>query len=148
MAESQTFRVSKTINAPLKFVYDWCTDYREDDNKIVGSDTETSIVQRTKRRVLYITSEKDGDKRINSVNIVTLKPPNGWHLDFAGPIADEDVDYRLTQLAPKRTRLVLKVRVNYKIPAPPTQEEGQTGTSQKWDKFVTALERDYAKSNP
>ena len=148
MTQRQTFRVSKIINAPLKFVYDWCTDYREEDNKIIGSDTETSIVQRTKRRVLYITSEKDGDKSISSINIVSLKPPNGWHLDFAGPTADEDVDYKLTRIAPNKTRLVLKVRVDYKISSPPGKEEGETGTSQKWDKFVTALESDCRRSTP
>ena len=30
-------RVSKTINAPLRYVYDWCTDYRETDPQITGS---------------------------------------------------------------------------------------------------------------
>ena len=147
MTESQTFHVSKIINAPLKFVYDWCVDYREDDNKITGSDTEMSIVQRTKRRVLFITSDKDGAKAINSINIVTLKQPNGWHLDFAGPVADEDVGYKLKRLGPKKTRLDLKVKVDYKIPSPPTKEEGETGTSQKWDKLIAALEREYASSN-
>jgi hypothetical protein len=43
---NHTYRVSRVINAPLKFVYDWCTDFRENDNKIPGSRTRI-ILQKT-----------------------------------------------------------------------------------------------------
>ena len=52
--ERHTYRVKKAFKAPLKFVYDWCTDYREDDNQITGSKAQFKILQKTNRRVIYL----------------------------------------------------------------------------------------------
>jgi hypothetical protein len=73
------YRVRKIINAPLRFVYDWCTDHREDDNKITGSTAEFRILQKTNRRVIYLRTNESHGKTVTAVKMVTLRPPNAWH---------------------------------------------------------------------
>ena len=50
--KTHSFDVSKTIHAPLQFVYDWCTDYRKSDPQITGSKSKRKILMNTKRRVI------------------------------------------------------------------------------------------------
>lgn len=142
-----TYRVTKIINAPLNFVYDWCTDYRNDDNEITGSKAQFTILQKTNRRVIYLrTSEPDG-KTMICVKMVTLRRPKAWYLDQVGE--DEDVIgvYKLTRVEPEKTRLDMTFTEKYKISDAPTKEEDRNNTDQMWDKYVAALEEDYA-SNP
>ena len=146
MAKSHAFRVSKVINAPLKFVYSWCVDFREDDNKIWGSRTRRIILQKTKRRVIYMSTQSHRGKTVSAVRIVTLRPPNSWHLDKAGQEDDETDDYRLTRLGPRKTRLDMTFKAKYKIANAPTKEEDTKQTNKVWDKYIIALERDYARS--
>jgi hypothetical protein len=143
-SKCHTYRVAKTINAPLKFVYNWCTDYREDDNKLTGSKAQFKILQKTSRRVIYLrTVERDG-KTLIAVKMVTLRPPKGWNLDQVGE--DENVIgvYRLTRTEPEKTKLDMKFTEKYKISDPPTKEQDRKQTDQMWDKYVAALEKDYA----
>ena len=146
MTASHTIHVSKIISAPLGFVYNWCTDFREDDNKITGSKTGRIILQKTKRRVVYISAYRSSGRSRYGANIVTLRPPNAWHLDYAGQEGDEIGHYRLTRLGPARTRLDMTFREKYKIRDTPTKKEDAKQTSEIWDRYVVALERDYARS--
>jgi hypothetical protein len=144
LTESHTFQVSKIINAPLRFVYDWCTDFREDDRKMIGSKRKRIILQKTKRRVVYTYIYRSEGKIRNAVNIVTLQPPRAWHLDSPGQDCDETADYRLSSLGPKKTRLDMRFKERYKIHGAPTREEDSKGLNEVWDKYVAALENDYA----
>ncbi|MDA4113300.1 MAG: hypothetical protein OK474_04555 [Thaumarchaeota archaeon] len=69
-------RVSKTIDAPLRYVYDWCTDFREDDPQITGSKSQRKVLEKTKKRVIcvQIYQGADGNQKV-ALNIVSLKPP-------------------------------------------------------------------------
>jgi len=131
------------INAPLKFVYNWCVDFREDDPKIWGSKTRRVILQKAKGRVIYMSTLRRRGTATSSVRIVTLKPLNAWHLDLVGQENDEIGDYRLTRLGPRKTRLDITFRVKYKIANAPTKEKDTEQTNEVWDKYVAALERDY-----
>jgi hypothetical protein len=136
--------VTKTINAPLKFVYNWCTDYREDDNELTGSKAQFKILQKTSRRVIYLrTFERDG-KTLIGVKMVTLRPPKSWYLDQVGEDEDAIGIYRLTRTGPEKTRLDMKFTQKYKISDAPTKEQDRKQTDQMWDKYVAALENDYA----
>ncbi len=146
MAISYAVHVSKVIKAPLKFVYNWCTDFREDDNKITGSKAKRIIVQKTKERVIYISTYKFRGKTFSGVNIVTLRPPNAWHLDFAGQEDDEIGEYKLTRIGPRKTRLTMTFKGKYKIGKAPTKEENTKSVNQFWDKYIAALEKDCARS--
>src|SRR5208337_4078536 len=142
-----TYRVTKTVNAPLKFVYEWCTDYREDDNQITGSKAQFRILQKTNRRVIYLrTHERDG-KTMICVKMVTLRPPKAWYLDQVGE--DEDVIgiYKITRMGPEKIRLDMTFTEKYKISDAPTKEEDRKNTDQMWDKYVAALEEDYASDH-
>ena len=145
MSESHTMRVSKIIDVPLRFVYDWCTDFREDDRKMIGSKRKRIILQNTKRRVVYSYIYRRGGKIRSAVNIVTLQPPKAWHLDSPGQDCDEIADYRLSSLGPKKTRLDMTFKERYKIRGAPTKEEDTRSLSEAWDKYVAALEREYAR---
>jgi len=144
---NHTYHVSKTIEAPFQFVYKWCTDYRESDPRITGSKNRRKILFKSKNRVVYVSLYlRRGEKR-NAVNVVTLHPPTAWHLDFIGDDDDELGDYQLTRLGPKRTKLDMKFTESYKIQNPPTKAADIKSTSQVWDKYVTALEREYTRKH-
>lgn len=143
------FKVSKTINAPLSYVYSWCTDFQDEDPKITGSGSQRVIVEKTKKRAIYaqLYDGSDGKKKA-AVNIVTLKPPSSWHLDYFGQEDDETADYRLKSLGKGKTRLDMVFREKWKAMAKiPTIEEQTTQTNRVWDKYVAALEKDYSSKN-
>ncbi len=142
---SHTFHVSKIIEAPLQFAYRWCTDYRESDPRILGSKNRRKILFKSKNRAVYVSLYVRQGKQRSAVNVVTLHPPAAWHLDFIGDDDDESGDYHLTRLGPKRTRLEMKFSESYKMRDPPTKPADIKSTSQVWDKYVTALEKDYAR---
>ena len=139
-----TCRFSKTINAPLRFVYDWCTDYREDDYKITGAKSRRLIVEKTKSRVVYITQQK-GAKAGTVVNIVTLRPPNGWHLNSIGDQRNETGRYHLRKLGPRSTKLDMVFKFKWKIGPAPTRTEFLEHLNEIWDKYAAALENDYKR---
>ena len=143
-SKRHTYRVMKIINAPLKFVFSWCTDYREDDNELTGSKAQLKILQKTSRRVIYLRTSEREEKTLITVKMVTLLPPKAWYLDQVGE--DEEVIgvYRLTRAGPEKTRLDMKFTEKYKIGDPPTKEQDRDQTDQMWDKYVAALEKDYA----
>jgi len=138
-------RVSKTINAPYGYVYDWCTDFREDDGKITGSKSQRIIVEKTKKRVIYVQIYKGGDgKQKVAANIVTLRPPNSWHLEFFGEEDDETGEYVVKDLGKDKTRLDMVFKEKWKnIAKVPSTEEQTKQTDKVWDKYVKALEKDY-----
>ena len=81
------------------------------------------------------------------VKIVTLHPPKAWYLDQVGE--DEDVIgiYKLTRVGSEKTRLDMTFTEKYKISDAPTKEEDRKHTDQMWDKYVAALEKDYASDH-
>jgi hypothetical protein len=145
--ECHTYRVRKRINAPLEFVFDWCTDYREDDNQITGSKAQFKILEKTNRRVIYLrTYEQDG-KTMTGVKMVTLHPPKSWYLDQVGEDEDAIGIYKLTRLGSEKTRLDMTFTEKYKTIESPTKEEDRNNTDQMWDKYVASLEKDYASDH-
>lgn len=143
--KTHTLHVSKVIKAPIRFVYDWCTDYRESDTKITRSKAKRRILLKTEHRVIYLSSYKSGGKPRNAVNVVTLYPPKAWHLDFIGDDDDEVGDYVLTRLGPQRTRLDMTFEEHYKMRRAPTKVKDLKHTNDVWDKYVAALQKDYVR---
>jgi hypothetical protein len=144
--QTRSFHVSKIIHAPIRFVYDWCTDYRETDPQITGSKSKRKILMKTKHRVIWIVSYRSSGRRRSAVDVVTLHPPKAWHLDFIGNEADETADYTLTPLGARKTRLDITVKVHYKIPNAPSEVQDVKGLHEAWDKYAAALEKDYGRS--
>jgi len=144
--KSHRFHVAKIFRAPFRFVYDWCTDYRETDPLITGSKSKRKILLRTKHRVVYTVGYRHEGEERSAVDVITLYPPKGWHLDFVGDEDDEEGDYILSSLGPRRTRLDMTFTEHYKIRGAPSKMEDTKQTHEVWDKYVAALEKDYARS--
>ena len=139
------FRVSKLINAPLSYVYNWCTDFSEDDPQLTGSKSQRKILEKTKKRAIYVQIYEgaDGQQKV-AVDIVTLKPSTSWHLDYFGEEDDETGEYRLKSLGKNKTRLDMLFKEKWKdIAKIPSIEEQVKNTNEVWDKYVAALEKDY-----
>ena len=137
--------MSKTINAPLKYVFDWCTDFREDDPKLTNSKSRRIILDKTKKQAVYATiyTGADGKEKIG-VDVVTLKSPNSWHLESFGEEDLETGDYRLVSMGKNKTKLNMVFKEKWKIEKAPTVEEAVESTSRVWDQYVQALEKDYS----
>ena len=141
----ETCHVSKTFNAPLGFVYRWCTDCRRDDPKMVGSKWKRNILERSKRNVVWRVIRTGKAKGYEGVRAVWLEPPNAWHLDTCGD-RHEVGDYRLTSLGKTRTRLDMKFTVEYydakKVEPKKTWE---ADAKANWDSYGSFLEKDYRR---
>ncbi len=140
-------QVTKTIKAPIKYVYEWCTDFRSDDGRFsktrhkvihVGSDRVVRIIQ----RVTPIESSKV------AVELVRLSPPDAWHKDQIGVTDLDAMDYKLALLASGRTRLTISITERWVTRKHPTRSQWVSDANEYWDSLVAALEEDYRKGKP
>ena len=80
---------------------------------------------------------------MTAARIVTLKPPNAWHLDFISDESEETGDYQLRSLGACKTRLHATFKINYKDRRTHSKLAFLNHINEMWDKYVAALERDY-----
>lgn len=145
-AAVETYRLSKTFKAPLKFVFAWCTDYREDDPKMLGSKNRRKILVRNRRMVAWRVQTKNPGTKIDPIRVVWLRPPNSWHLDTCGD-GSEIGDYKLQALTGGMTRLDMTFRVTYENPKDvESRKEWEADGMAHWDSYGKFLERDYQRS--
>lgn len=81
------------------------------------------ILLKTQQRAIYVSTYINAGELRGMVNVVTLHAPRSWHLDGIGNEIDEKVDYVLTELGPRKTRLDIAVTVYYKIHDVPTKAQ-------------------------
>jgi hypothetical protein len=101
---------------------------------------------KTKHRVVYVTSYRSGGKSRSAVDVVTLHPPKAWHLDYVGDEDDETGDYVLSSLGRRKTRLDMRFKEHYKIRNAPSKAQDTKHIHELWDRYVDALEKDYARA--
>ncbi|MGA2783391.1 MAG: hypothetical protein ABSF09_01645 [Candidatus Bathyarchaeia archaeon] len=140
-----SYRFSKAINAPLRFVYDWCTDYREDDFKIIGVKARRLILEKTKSRAVFINQPK-GTNIGTAINIVTFHPPNGWNLNSIRAERDTRGHYRLRKFGPGGTKLDILFKLEWKMAPTSTKTGLVRHLDEIWEKYAAALERDYKRN--
>jgi hypothetical protein len=141
-------KASKVINAPLRFVFNCCTDFRETDPEYTGSKSRRIILNKTKKQTIYaaLYPGADGKEKV-AVNIVTMKPPTSWHLESFGEEDYETGEYRLKSLGKNKTRLDMVFKEKWRDISPiPSIQEQLDGTNRVWDKYVQALEKEYNES--
>jgi len=145
MIKVRSFKVeiSRIIEAPLSFVYSWWTDFREDDVKISGQKRRVSILERTGRRVIMSVRYSRSGRPRTAARIVTLEPPDAWHLDWIGDEENETGDYRLRRLDNRRTKLGAVFKVKPRATRKSNKSKFQKNVNALWDKYVAALEKDY-----
>ena len=141
--------VTKTINAPIKYVYEWCTDFRSDDGKFSSSKTRQRVIHVGSDRVVRII---EGVTPIESpkvaVELVRLIPPDAWHKDQIGVTDLDAVDYKLVRLGSGRTRVTLSLTERWMTRTHPTRSQWVRNANERWDNLVAALEEDYRKGIP
>jgi len=137
------FSISRSINVPISYTFDWCTDFREDDHRLGGQKRRIAILERTEQRFIMSIKTRHGSKVISAARIVSLAPPNAWHLDWIGDENDETADYRLTRLSARKTRLNATFKVKPKTSSAPKKEQMIKSVNLSWDQYISALENDY-----
>jgi len=143
---TKTYKISKTFNAPKSFVFDWCTDFMEDDYKMTGSTARRRFLERTKDRVIWVVKYKDGKRSVEGIRAVWLKPQNSWHLETCGD-GRELGDYNLTELRNGRTRLDMVFNVTYDDPSEAeSTAEWTKDVKRNWSNFAKFLEKEYKNS--
>jgi hypothetical protein len=146
----RTYRFRKTIHAPLPFVYRWCTDYREDDDRITNSiyHYRARIALREPTRVVRIITVPGRDRnRSTDVEIISLSPPNRWHLEKFSVSDDEVGSYRLVRKGARLTLLEMRFREKWKVRDLPVRAEYRALFNQVWDRYVDVMERGFRRSS-
>lgn len=137
-------RIRIALRVPMDFAFAWCTDYTPEDAALEGESYERKIVERTPRRVVFEDLEETDSGWVWSRDVVTLRPPNRWHMEGVGNRRDVTADYVLSPLPDGRTQLELRWWRRPKPPGkriPRAQREKETGLA--WKRFAKAMERDH-----
>lgn len=142
----ETYKASKTFKAPLDYVFQWCTDFREDDGKMVGSKAKKTFVERTDKRIIWISAYKEKGKTREDIRVVWLRPPDAWHLDTCGD-GREVGEYQLSEKGKNKTRLDMKFSISYdNRDDVPDKKKWEKDVDEEWDTFARYLEDDYKAS--
>ena len=142
----ETYKASKTFRAPLDYVFQWCTDFREDDGEMVGSKAKRTFVERTDKRIIWVAEYKEKGKNKEGVRVVWLHPPDAWHLDTCGD-GREVGEYKLAVKGKNKTRLDMKFRISYDSKdEAPDKKKWEKDVDEEWDTFASHLENDYKAS--
>jgi hypothetical protein len=144
------FVVRVAFDAPLNYVFRWCTDYSPEDPSLEGDASAKRVVLSSSPREVRFEDlvENPAGGWMWSRWVVSLHPPNWWHGDSMGSTRDWSADYRLRSLSPARTELTFRGR---RRPARLggtrlTHRQVQTNLEASWKMLKKALERDFRKS--
>jgi hypothetical protein len=143
------FRVSRVVEAPLRYVYDWCADFRADDDRLSRSRPRPRyrIVSLTRDRLVRIRLSGRRNPGV-AVDLIRLLPPYGWHTD---QIDREDLgatDYRLTALGAQRTRVAVSTVERWMTGRHPTHPAYRRRILEAWDRYARAIELRYRSGRP
>ncbi len=140
-------RVKVAFRVPIDFAFTWCTDYTPEDAALEGESYARKVVERTPRRVVFEDLEETDSGWVWSRDVVSLRPPNRWHMDGVGNRRDVTADYVLTSLPDGRTQLELRW---WRQPKPPGKKipraQREKETTEAWEKFSKAMEEDYRRT--
>jgi hypothetical protein len=142
-----SYRFSVEVRAPLAYAYEWCTDYRESDHRFTSTHPTIAVPLRDEFRVIRTFQPKvrSGRPAPMTVEVITLLPPDRWHLEQYSEDDDSTVDYRLTRLGPRKTRIDFEIREKWRIPQIPTRKEYLAGWEAFWSRAATALGEGYGE---
>lgn len=142
-------RLSKIIHAPIRYVYDWCTDFRSNDAKLEGSRSRHRVVRVSPQRLVRVKVSSSGAKNpAMNVEVVRLRPPNAWHKDTIGEEDLDAMDYQLTALSPNKTRISLVIVERWMVPKFPKKADWLRSSNEYWDELVQTIEERYRSGQP
>jgi hypothetical protein len=153
MASWRAYHVSVDMQAPLSFVYRWCTDYTPHDGKYGGENKtihlKRRIIEKKHRRVVFENLFDVGKGWGWERHIVTLRPPDRWHCEGSGNYQESVLDYRLTPLPGGRTRFDMRWKsrpMGLSEGARPRASSIEAHVTELWKRRARALEREYRLS--
>ncbi|MCI4326778.1 MAG: hypothetical protein L3K16_03980 [Thermoplasmata archaeon] len=137
-----------TFRAPLRFVFDWCTDYTPHDPALEGDSYARRILSRDDGRVEYEDLDSSAAGWQWSRWTVSLHPPDAWQATSVGNYRDWSVDYRLRSRSDGGTELTLRGRRRPTALASkgPTRAEIERNLGANWKKYARAFETDFRAS--
>jgi len=140
-----TYEFRSTFQAPLPYVFRWCTDYSPEDPRLEKENYTRRVLSRSARRVIFEDLYDEPVGWVWSHDVVTLSPPDHWHADIVGTHREWTIDYRLHVLPDGRTGLSFRGR---RRPTPlggrnPPKPQLVRELKALWRNFGRALERDY-----
>jgi hypothetical protein len=142
----ETYKASQTFKAPLDFVFQWCTDFREDDGQMIGSNAKRTFLERTDKRVVWTVDYKEKGKQREGFRVVWLHAPDSWSLDTCGD-KREIGEYKLTPKGKNKTRLDMKFWQTFDSKDDVTdQKKWQKDVDEEWGIFAENLVKDYKAS--
>jgi hypothetical protein len=145
---TRTLQFRKLVHAPLDFVFQWCTDYRDDDDRITDSmyHYQARIALREPNRVVrIITVPGKNRNRSTDVEIIEMRPPDRWHLTKMSVTDDETGSYRLTARGPSLTLLDMRFRRIWKASKPPNWVQYRALFNRVWDRYIEVIETEYRR---
>jgi hypothetical protein len=144
-------RVSLVIQAPSRYVYEWCTDYRSDDGRLSSARIRPSfrVIRISPRRVVRIRVSR-GSSRDPALTVerIRLNPPRSWHQDQLDETDQQSVDYRVSPVGRAKTRLQLLSTERWLTPDFPTREALRAQIAGTWARLAAAIEADYREGRP
>lgn len=142
------YHVTADFQAPLPFVFRWCTDYQPEDNRLEKEEYARKIIERTSTRIVYEDLFEADDGWRWARHVVTLHPPDRWHSESVGNYRTATLDYVLAELANGKTHLDLRWRRRpTALPRKtPSKAEIERSSTTGWRNYGKALERDYRRS--
>jgi hypothetical protein len=148
----RTLSFRKTVGAPMSYVFRWCTDFREDDDRLTNDIYHYSarIVLREPRRVVRVVEVPGRDRnRCTEVEVISLFPPDRWTLRKLSVTDDKTGRYRLAPDGRGRTRIEMLFRETWKAARPPSRARYRALFHRVWDRYIREMEREYrgAKSS-
>jgi hypothetical protein len=137
------YSITKTFDVPISFAYRWCTDFTDDDPKLINAPYTRHVIEKTKSRAIWIQHySRDGQDR-EGVRIVILSPPDSWHLESINEELYRTGDYKLTSLDRKRTKLQIKLKTMFHSVEPEFKSKLTQNLADDWEKYKIALMKDY-----
>jgi hypothetical protein len=144
----ETYKVSQTFSAPIEYVFDWCTDFREDDGQMIGSKTKKSFIERTDKRIVWAVERKEKGKKVVGIRVVWLDRPNSWTLNTCGDQIEVG-HYVLKKKGKNKTKLDMEFNITFDSKDEVEDKKKWLKSSkEEWGTFRQHLEEDYKAGKP
>jgi len=139
------YRVRIDFDAPLDYVFRWCTDYRADDPKRAQENFVRRVLERKRRSFVLQDLWKTPTIWYLNHNRTTLYPPDRWHVDSFGTLRTLSIDYQLHPLSRRRTRLEIRLlrRPTEAFPSQPSRAAYEGDLDRLWRHYARSLNQDY-----
>jgi hypothetical protein len=113
---------------------------------MVGSKAKRTFIERTSKRIIWITDYKEDGKVKQGVRVVWLRPPDRWDLDTCGD-SREVGEYKLTPNGENNTRLDMKSTLTYDSKDDvEDRKKWEKDVDEEWNTFASYLEKDYKEA--